>query len=270
MTNLRKRRLIAFTMLLIAAVGYGWFDFALKTHFQPAVKASGLLLFTLMVFLTLFNARKKLPFIPVLQASTWMQLHIYLGYFTLLLFFLHMGIRIPQGGLEISVALLFLSVSLSGVLGAYLSRTFPVRLTHHGENLLFERISGIRYQLAEQVEALVVDSVSTTNSSTIADFYREHLRDYFARSHNFWSHLTGSPRPLRRLLERMDALDRFLNADERKYMEQLTEQVRVKDNIDFQWYLQGTLKIWLFVHIPLTYALLLFAAVHGLLAWKFT
>ncbi len=271
MTYLRKRRLIAFTLLLLAAVGYVWFDFALKTHFRPAVRTSGLFLFGLMLFLTLFNARKKLPFIPVLKASTWMQFHIYLGYFTLLLFFLHMGFQVPQGGLEITVAILFLSVSLSGgVLGAYLSRSLPVRLTHHGENMMYERIPGFRYQLAEKVEALVVESVSVTSSSTLADFYREHLREYFERPHNFWSHLRGSQRPLRRLLERLTALDRYLNADERKFLEQLTEQVRVKDNMDFQWYLQGTLKIWLFVHIPLTYALLMFAAVHGLLAWKFT
>ena len=53
-------------------------------------------------------------------------------------------------------------------------------------------------------------------------------------------------------------------------MTQLAEFVRAKDNLDFQRAVQGMLKGWLFVHIPLTYALLLFAAVHGLLAWRFT
>jgi hypothetical protein len=33
---------------------------------------------------------------------------------------------------------------------------------------------------------------------------------------------------------------------------------------------QGLLKLWLFVHIPLSYALILIGLVHGILAWKFS
>jgi len=80
----------------------------------------------------------------------------------------------------------------------------------------------------------------------------------------------GYSKPLHQLLSELDALDRYLNAEERETMTQLAEFVRAKDNLDFQRAVQGMLKGWLFVHIPLTYALLLFAAVHGLLAWRFT
>ena len=41
---------------------------------------TGWLLLALVLGLTFFNARKKLPFLPLLSASTWLQAHIYLGW----------------------------------------------------------------------------------------------------------------------------------------------------------------------------------------------
>ena len=43
-----------------------------------------------------------------------------------------------------------------------------------------------------------------------------------------------------------------------------------KDQLDFHQAMQGLLKGWLFVHIPLTYALLLFALVHLVLVYAFS
>ena len=42
--------------------------------------------------------------------------------------------------------------------------------------------------------------------------------------------------------------------------------IRGKDDLDHQDALQGTLKYWLFIHIPLTYSLLILSLVHALLA----
>jgi hypothetical protein len=45
--------------------------------------------------------------------------------------------------------------------------------------------------------------------------------------------------------------------------------VRRKDDLDFHDARQKILKLWLFGHIGLTYALVLLALVHGLLAHAF-
>lgn len=270
MNGLKTRRTFGTTLLVLVAAGYFWLDYALKISFQPAAQISGWLLFGICLFLTFFNARKKLPFIPLLRASTWMQIHIYVGYFAMFLCCLHAGFRLPSGGLETTVAVLFALVSLSGVVGLILSRVLPARLTVHGENLVFERIPGMRRELREEVEDLVVKSTESAESSTIADFYRKNLAGYFDRPMHCGSHLFGSAKPLHQLLEQIDSLGRYLDEDERKVMKQIADRVRAKDNLDFQWHVQGALKLWLFAHIPITFALLLFAVTHGILAAKFT
>ncbi len=270
MKRLRARRTFAVTLLIIVSLAYLWLDHGLKTSFQPAAQISGTLLFCLLLGLAFFNARKKLPFLPLLKASTWMQIHIYVGYFAMLLCAIHAGFKIPTGGLDITVATLFAAVSLSGIFGLIISRSLPSRLTVHGETLTFERIPGLRKNLRSEVENMVVDSVESTGSSTIADFYEKQLSQFFGRPLHCGAHLLGSKKPLHQLIEKIDGLNRYLNEDERKIMAEITERVRSKDNLDFQWYGQGILKLWLFVHIPLTFGLLIFAAMHGLLAWKFT
>ena len=68
----------------------------------------------------------------------------------------------------------------------------------------------------------------------------------------------------------MAALDRYLNSDERKLMLEIAQFIRSKENLDFQLNAQRALKLWLFVHIPVTYSLILLGLVHGIIAWAFT
>ena len=42
--------------------------------------------------------------------------------------------------------------------------------------------------------------------------------------------------------------------------------VRKKDDLDYHTAMQGRLKMWLFVHIAMTWSLLIFSVVHGVLA----
>ena len=65
------------------------------------------LILALVLALTLFNARKKLPFLPLASAATWMQIHIYLGWFSIFVFLLHIHFRVPHGLLEATLAGVF-------------------------------------------------------------------------------------------------------------------------------------------------------------------
>jgi hypothetical protein len=119
-----------------------------------------------------------------------------------------------------------------------------------------------------QVEEMVVESVAKTQSSTIADFYELKLRRYFSRPCFFWHHIAGYGEPIFKLLGEVHAVDRYLNAEERVIMTRIVEKIHVKNNLDLQRAGQGLLKGWLFIHIPLTYSMILVAAIHGFLAWK--
>ncbi len=182
-------------------------------------------------------------------------------------FGLHLQGRMPHGGLEISLAGLYLAVASSGLVGLGISRWLPPRLTAGGENLIYERIPALRQSLQQEVESLVEQSVASTHSSTIADFYGAKLRGYFARPRRMWAHWLGARQPIPGLLAEAEALDKFLDATEREIMAQITGLIYTKHNLDVQLAGQRLLKLWLFVHIPLTYALLLFAIVHGILAF---
>jgi hypothetical protein len=224
----------------------------------------------IVALLTLFNARKKLPFLPLLKASTWTQFHIYAGFLSVALFFVHVGVKLPTGRLETILAVLFLAVALSGFAGLAISRLLPPRLTVAGENVMFERIPAMRTLLRREVEDLVVESVGRTNSTTISEFYDQRLRGYFAGPSFIANHMIGYRKPVFRLMADVEALDRYLDAEERVVMAEVTELIRAKNNLDVQLAGQGLLKGWLFVHIPLTYSMIVLAVVHGALAWMLT
>jgi len=257
---------VCVALLLLAA---GWYRL-MHVALRPTALWTGAALLALVLLLTLFNARKKLPFLPLLNASSWTTFHVYAGWFAVGLFLLHVQFRLPRGRLETVLALLFAAVVVSGILGLLFSRNLPARLTRHGEEVIFERVPALRRQLQESVEKLALDSVAETGSSTLADFYTARLKGYFDRPHDFWFHLFGSNRRLHARLTRLAELDRYLSEKERAVAAVLTESIRAKDNLDFHRAGQGLLKGWLFVHIPLTYSLIALAIVHGVLAWAFT
>ncbi len=189
--TLTSRRHFAWTLFAIAAV-FAWvIDYGLRVHLRRAELLTGLTLFGVLVLLTLFNARKKLPFLPLLRASTWMQIHIYVGLFSCVLFGLHTGWRIPTGTFEVTLAVLFYLVAVSGILGLAISRWLPARLTAYGENVIFERIPALRSAVRREVEEMVVESVGKSQSSAIADFYEAKLRTYFSGTRFLWYHVAG-------------------------------------------------------------------------------
>ena len=243
-------------------------DFALRLRLRRADLVSGGALLAVVFLLTLFNARKKLPFLPLWRAATWMQFHIYAGLFSGVLFGLHSGWRWPQGGFTSLLAALFLAVFGSGVAGLILTRWLPARLTEHGENVIFERIPALRAAVRREVEALVLESIPRLQSSTLADFYEQKLLPYFTQTRFLWFQVAGIHRPTQRLLADAHALDRYLNPEERSLLARILEHIQARENLDYQQARQGLLKAWLFVHIPLTFALILFACVHAFLAWR--
>jgi hypothetical protein len=231
---------------------------------------TGWTLFGLILLLTLYNGRKKLPFLTLFSSEAWLQFHIYAGLLTAVLFFVHIGYRIPRGWFQGVLAWLYVLVMLSGFFGLFISRSIPRRLTTRGGEVLFESIPGIRRQLQERAEALVLKSVPNLKSSTIADFYLRELKDFFDGQRNVGLHWFEVRSPLNRLLNKINDLNRYLNESERSSINELAVLVRQKDGLDYQYALQRMLKLWLFVHIPLTYSLLIFTLAHIVLVFAFS
>ncbi len=228
----------------------------------------GLLLF-LVVALGLFNVRKKIPFLPLGNATAWMEFHAYAGIFSVLIFFSHIGFDSLQGVLNWVLALLFLSVAVSGIMGLFLTRLLPGRLNARGEAILFERIPAIRVGLNDEVEQLVVQIARDVNTETIAEFYSARLADFFRKPRNFFYHLIDSSTRFHKLEHELFSLDRYLNDEERKVLDQIHQIMIEKEDLDYRWAQGLALKGWLFVHVPLTYGLMVIVTAHVLLVLGF-
>ena len=230
---------------------------------------TGWLLLALTFGLALFGARKKLPFLPLGRASTWLQLHVYAGLFTALVFLLHIRWRVPNGTLEATLAVAFAVVVVSGVVGLLISRRYARRLTSRGQEVIFERIPALRRRLRDQAEELAL-AASGEGATAISDFYGRRLSDFFSGPRNVVLHLVESKRPRLQLTQDLAAFERYLNESDRRRTRELGELVLMKDDLDYHYALQGALKVWLFVHIPVTAVMLILAVFHGLMAQAFS
>jgi hypothetical protein len=266
----RFRRQFIFGVLgLLASSGAALWSHQRFHHALPDYAfLTGWILFAAMLVLTIYNVRKKLPFLPLGNSETWLQIHIYLGFFTVLLFLIHLNFSAPHGWFEITLAWLFALVSGSGVVGLFFSRVLPRRLATRGGEVIFEKIPELRHALKTGAENLALGA--DAKSTVIAEFYAKRLAIFFSGPKNFWLHLAESRRPCNALITELADLRRFANETERATLEKIAVLVRQKDGLDYHRALQLALKLWLFVHIPLTYALMIFTALHIVLVFGFS
>lgn len=231
---------------------------------------SGWVLCALIIVLALYNVRKKLSHLPLGKVSNWLQWHIYIGWFAIFLLFFHVRWRVANGLLESILYTLFLVVAFSGIVGLIISRSYSRRLTTYGPEEIFEQIPRLQQKVYLESERLVLQCVQQNHSSAISELYSDHLRSFFSRSRNHLWHLLLSRRPSRQLLTQIESHRQFLNDDEKVVLDQLYQNVQIKDNLDFQFVHQWVLKHWLFIHVPLTYALLVFITFHAILVHAFS
>lgn len=269
MTSFWSRRLINLGLTALAVAAVVMLNRLYEMSLRDSAFFDGWVLLVALLFLTLFNLRKKIPIVPMLSAATWLQLHIYGGIFCVVLFLVHSRFRLPDGFLETALWLGFVAVTLSGALGLVLSRHLPPRVSTAGERIIFERLPAFRGQLAQRAQDLAVESVSLSGSSVIADFYSTQLASYFAKPRDLWSHLVERDVPLRRLQSQIAELGRFQDDRGRDILAEIDDLVETKHNLDHQYALQLVLKGWLFVHIPLAYGVVTLSLGHVLIVYAF-
>lgn len=263
----RRNKNIGILILACTIIYLLYLGFLSKLH-NP-VFISGWALLGVSIFLMLYNVRKKLPSLPLFRSSLWLQMHIYLGLLSGFLFLLHIQFRVPNGLFEVILALLFCVVFLSGLLGLYITRTFPQKLSRVGESVIFERVTIIRRQIRESVEDIVVNSIHKTDSNMISEFYRNDLAQLFNSEYNIWRHFLASDDYVDGLKKKADNLKSYLNSDELLIMNEIINHIESKDDLDYQYTRQAILKYWLFIHIPFTYSMIICMLFHLVLTYAY-
>lgn len=267
-TKIVKRRVVNTLVTIIATVLLVVLLLEMNRNLRHSSYTSGYILIGSLFFLAAFNLRKKFSFLPRLgKASFWMQLHIYVGLSTFVIFGMHIAWRVPNGWLECFLATLYLLVALSGVYGLFITRVIPKRLTAIGHEVVFERIPQIRTELAYEARQTALGCLGSTD--VIPRFYAHQLFPFFEQSRGLGYLCFPTGRKRRRLLGELDGLKRYLSVEQREISTRLMGYVQQKDDLDYHHAMQGRMKVWLFVHIGFTYSLLAVAVLHAILVHAF-
>lgn len=231
---------------------------------------NGWALAALIAAMLSLTVRKKVVILPFGRAKYWLQLHYYLGLVTIAVFLLHTDFQLPDAPVEWLLWIFFALVALSGLFGGLASKMVPRRLEGHGDRILFENIPLQRARLASRAEALAMDSLQGGVSRSLAELYVKRLHRYFSAPRNVWAHLKLSELPLTRIQGELESVQRYLDDTGKTRLEEMKSLVRAKNNLDFQYANGGVLKFWLFLHVPQTYAMIIFIIAHVVIAYGFS
>ena len=234
------------------------------------VFATGWMLFALLVFLGMYNSRKKLAMMPVGKASTWLQMHVVGGFIAMGVFWMHTRSFLPRGGYLLALALLFYLVSISGIIGFILQTIYPRTLTGATRPVLYERIPAVLADLRDQASVLVQECTKETKSETLYRYYAENMQWFLAQPRFFFYTVFGSEKAPAWCNQKRTNVERYMNTLEKKYLTDLDEIVKYKLEIDTQYAAQTVMKGWLLIHVPLAAALLLLAVWHIIVVFVYT
>lgn len=269
--------------LLIAAISGGlfWLVWIYGNGLRDPRYLDGWVLAGGMGLQLYFHIGIKTASLSPKSAARWRKIHIFVGYLLIAAFMSHSDFSLPDTGFEWALWAGFVLVTLSGLFGAYLAWSLRTK-RKIDEGVSYDRIPALRAELARDVHAAVVETdpagsqialpglPGLPHDGWITDLYTTHLRDFFQSQHNFTAHLIGSQRPLKRLTDEIDNLSRYVDQQSQEKLAAIKNLAVEKDRLDFARVYLGLSKAWLFVHVPVTYALIVSTVLHVLVVYAFS
>lgn len=290
--------------LIIGGVGYAIYS-AMSVRGPSGGSAVGLIYgivgYALMLFAGLLGLRKKFPIWQVGRATTWMRGHLWLGLLAFPLILFHAAFSLGAGALTRALMVLFIVVVASGVLGAVLQHFIPRLMTERVSlETIYEQIDSVRIQLVDEAEKIVTDlrsalegdlsfigakeramsasagtrgglsfasglGANDRTSEIVGEFFEKDLRPFLLQA-------KGGHSPLADKAQATGMFGQLRIQIPRNYWPKLTDLESLCDEkrgLDRQRRMHHVLHGWLLVHIPISYALLLLAAIHAVFALKY-
>lgn len=260
----RRWQMIAGLLLAALLASYVWYEKSEGyTHGgSPMGLLYGTIALALIVLLLFFGVRKRSYRSTWGTMEEWLQSHIYLGIVTFILIVAHTGFRFED---QIAVALMIVVtiVVLSGVVGALLYKTVPRMLTEVDSNLPASTISDEMNQLTRSMSR-----VASGKSEPFQKIYKTLVREAIPPPLAGWRLLFR--RDLRGSIgSRSDdwgSLLRLVPEPEQKDLRQLLvlsrQQKELHLRLASQQRFRNLLDSWLFVHIPLSVAMIVLIIAH--------
>jgi len=265
----RRRSLVVFLGLAASYVFYAWrADF---THGGSAMGIAYGVLGTLSILVLLyFGVRKRSYRSTFGTLEAWLQSHVYLGLLAAVLILFHTGFRF-QDKVAISAFAVLLVVVVSGIWGALAYTTVPRRLTEVEGDLTPVDMGEQLNQLARTM-ARLASSHSAPFQKVCSGLLEELVPERLAG----WRGLFGAGRkrkggdaaaPWAAEIGRVPAAEQeelrqllVLARQRRELHQRLLTQQRYRNLLD----------VWLYLHVPLSIALVALVAAHLIAVFFFS
>jgi hypothetical protein len=240
----------------------------------------------LMLFATLLGLRKKFPVWRIGRAQTWMRGHLWLGLLSYPLILFHGGFS-WGGPLTSAMMWIFTVVIVSGLIGATLQHFMPRLITQRVPmETIYDQIDRVQAQLLEEADDLVASieeiaakiglyvaaaantAIAVKQAGTAPEQALEELRSVYSGSIRPFLSERGAYRNA--LYARKNAKGMFLRLRKltpeglRDVVDDLENICEEKRDLDRQSRLHRILHGWLFVHVPLSFALVALGFIHAI------
>ncbi len=239
----------------------------------------GAISLAIFVFAAFLGLRKKVVLWRVGTVQQWLRAHIWLSLLTIPLVILHSGFRFG-GPMTTLLMVLYAIVMVSGIYGLALQHQLPrIMKERLPTETVFEQIPYIRAQLhaaaakmrdsikaatLAQTAVAVADresapAVDTASETAFLDFLDQQVLPYLAarRGDKFRLNDTHYSEDLFRFVK-LRVADEY--RDRVEEIQAWCDQRRV---LDLQTRLQHWLHGWLFVHVPISFLLIMLTAWHA-------
>jgi len=251
----------------------------------------GIVGFAMMIFAGLLSVRKKFPVMRIGRAKAWMRGHIWLGFLSYPIIILHSAFGLG-GTLTTTLMILFTIVFISGIVGAVLQHYLPIKMTREVPmETIYDQIDSVVSQLCQEADDIMVQlvpameaipaaevvgsrtlplyaaarEVESKDLQPIRTLYAEKVQPYLLKPANF-THELADPEIASAIFEQIrkmspTVIDEFVNDLENICTE--------KRQLDRQARLHHWLHTWLFIHLPISWAILVLGAVHAVIALRY-
>ena len=269
MQNMLSRLLFPTVISVIAFAGvYYWQSNAALKLENPKI-ITGWALAVVILFLLIFNVRKRLSAFNLGLAKIWFALHVAFGFLTIAFFVIHAGVLWPIGLYEQLLSAGFWLVSLTGVVGTLITIYFPRRLTNTGLEIVYEKIPGEIFSLRASVEDILISCAKECRETTLQEHYSPTLAWYFRKPRFYWYYLIGGNADKAWLARHLGSVRRYLNTDEIGYLDQIQKLAERKSLIDEHFARQDIMKKWLLMHLPLSILVFAMSIWHVILIYSY-
>ncbi len=215
----------------------------------------------LVFWLAWFGIRKRRYGVGRMPLEDWLSAHVYLGLILAVLVTLHTGFQFGRNVHTLGYAVMIL-VIVSGLFGAIAYVRVPTLITANRRNVTFDTLMDEIAEISDNCHSL-----ATTLNDEINDVVRTAVQSVGVGG-GVIRQLSGRhPKcPIRAALASVRTLAESLDGDKaekgRNLVSLLARQVELLDRARLDVRYRGILRVWLILHIPLTFALFAFLIVH--------